>query len=169
MSESLRLPDAERLLDELTAKLRGSVTRETAMVGIHTGGVWLAERLHSALGLTIPLGSLDPTFYRDDFGTIGLHRRSGRSEIPFDVAGRDVILVDDVLYTGRTIRAAMNELFDYGRPAGIRLAVLVDRHRRELPICAQFCGAELAVPDDSMLVLARDPDGRLSLALELKR
>lgn len=155
-------PNAEALVKLLAAMMKPYVTPDTALVGIHTGGVWLAERLHSMLGIAVPLGALDVTFYRDDFGERGLHRDAKRSALPFDVAGKDIVLVDDVLYTGRTIRAAMNELFDYGRPARIRLAALVDRESRELPIAAQFVGATMTVPDDEMLVLERSDAGTLS-------
>ena len=160
-----RLPDAEQLLQALTEKMRPEVGPQTGLIGIHTGGVWLAERLHKALGLATPLGSLDVSFYRDDYGKIGLHKNVKRSDIPFEVEGRPLILVDDVLYTGRTIRAAMNELFDYGRPASIRLAALVDRGGRELPIAAQFVAATMDVAAGQGIELKRDADGRLSLAL----
>lgn len=156
------LPDAEALVTALAAMIKADIMPDTALVGIHTGGVWLAERLQTMLGVTTPLGILDVTFYRDDFDERGLHRDAKRSTIPFDVAGKDIVLVDDVLYTGRTIRAAMNELFDYGRPARIRLAVLVDRQSRELPIGAQFVGMTLQVPDGEMLVLERDDAGTLT-------
>jgi pyrimidine operon attenuation protein/uracil phosphoribosyltransferase len=136
------------------------------LVGIHTGGVWLAERLHEALGLKIPCGTLDVSFYRDDYEKIGLHRDVKRSDIPFEVEGRPLILVDDVLYTGRTIRAAMNELFDYGRPQSIRLAALIDRGGRELPIAAQWVGAAMHVETSEAIELKRDERGRLSLALD---
>jgi pyrimidine operon attenuation protein/uracil phosphoribosyltransferase len=160
------LPDAEQLLTALTEKMRPAVGPETGLIGIHTGGVWIAERLHEMLGLTVPLGSLDVSFYRDDYGKIGLHKNVKRSDIPFEVEGRPLILVDDVLYTGRTIRAAMNELFDYGRAASIRLAALVDRGGRELPIAAQFVGAVVAhVPEGQGIELKRDQAGRLNLAL----
>jgi pyrimidine operon attenuation protein/uracil phosphoribosyltransferase len=111
----------------------------------------------------VPFGTLDVSFYRDDFQHKGLKRKVAPSDIPFEVEGRDLILVDDVLYTGRTIRAAMNELFDYGRPARIRLASLVDRGGRELPIAAQFVGATIDV--NQSVELKRDAQGRLSLAL----
>ncbi|HEX5092468.1 MAG TPA: bifunctional pyr operon transcriptional regulator/uracil phosphoribosyltransferase PyrR [Burkholderiales bacterium] len=146
--------------------LKPRVTATTAMVGIHTGGAWLAERLHAALGIAEPLGLLDIAFYRDDYDRKGLARDPKRSTIPFDVAGKDLLLVDDVLYTGRTVRAAMNELFDYGRPASIQLAVLAERDGRQLPICAQHAGARIAVPEGMRLRLKRADDGRLSLELE---
>ena len=161
-SPRANLPDAEALVSALAAMIKADITPDTALVGIHTGGVWLAERLQAMLAITAPLGTLDITFYRDDFDERGLHRDAKRSTIPFEVAGKDIILIDDVLYTGRTIRAAMNELFDYGRPARIRLAVLVDRESRELPIGAQFVGTTMTVPDDEMLVLERSDSGLLS-------
>ena len=159
------LPDAEQLLQALIQKMRSEVGRETGLIGIHTGGAWLAERLHDALGLETPLGTLDVSFYRDDFDKIGLHRDVKRSDVPFEVEGRPLVLVDDVLYTGRTIRAAMNEIFDYGRPASIRLAALIDRGGRELPIAAQWIAGTLEVPPHEGIELKRDSSGRLSLAL----
>ena len=159
------LPDAEQLLTALIAQMRPQVTPETGLIGIVTGGAWLAERLHAALQLDVPFGTLDVSFYRDDFQHKGLKRKVAPSDIPFEVEGRDLILVDDVLYTGRTIRAAMNELFDYGRPARIRLASLVDRGGRELPIAAQFVGATIDVKQS--VELKRDAQGRLSLALSI--
>ena len=157
------LPDAEQLLTALIAQMRPQVTPDTGLIGIVTGGAWLAERLHAALQLDVPFGTLDVSFYRDDFQHKGLKRKVAPSDIPFEVEGRDLILVDDVLYTGRTIRAAMNELFDYGRPARIRLASLVDRGGRELPIAAQFGGATIDVKQS--VEPKRDAQGRLSLAL----
>jgi pyrimidine operon attenuation protein/uracil phosphoribosyltransferase len=162
MSASAALPDAEQLLTALIEQMRPHVVPATGLIGIVTGGAWLAERLHAALKLEVPFGTLDVSFYRDDFQHKGLKRKVAPSDIPFDVEGRDLILVDDVLYTGRTIRAAMNELFDYGRPARIRLASLVDRGGRELPIAAQFVGATVDVRQS--LELQRDAQGRLSLA-----
>jgi pyrimidine operon attenuation protein/uracil phosphoribosyltransferase len=113
------------------------------MIGIHTGGVWVAERLHKLLRLEDPLGSLDISFYRDDFTRVGVNPQVKASTLPVGVDGRHVILVDDVLHTGRTIRAALNEIFDYGRPASVMLAVLIERDGRELPIEAQVVGARL--------------------------
>ena len=165
----MQLPEAEDLLTVLTARIRHDITAETAVVGIHTGGAWLAERLHKDLQLALPLGVLDVSFYRDDFGQIGLHPQIRPSDIPFKVEGSHIILVDDVLYTGRTIRAAINELFDYGRPASIRLAALIDRGGRELPIAAQYIGATLDVPPTKMLALEKKADGKLGLSLYDKR
>jgi pyrimidine operon attenuation protein / uracil phosphoribosyltransferase len=162
----MQLPDAEALCADLVRQLRPHVTPETGMVGIHTGGAWLAERLHQELALTLPLGMLDISFYRDDYRKSGLHKSVRASKIPFDVNGRHLLLVDDVLYTGRTVRAAMNELFDYGRPESIRLVALVDRGERQLPICAQYVGTSFAVPRGTMLRLDRDASGRLALRLD---
>jgi pyrimidine operon attenuation protein / uracil phosphoribosyltransferase len=159
------LPDAERLLADLTERIRSDISTDTAMVGIHTGGAWLAERLHRDLKVPLPLGTLDISFYRDDFDKIGLHAQVRPSDIQFEVEGSNIILVDDVLYTGRTIRAAINELFDYGRPASIRLATLIDRGGRELPIGPQYVGAVLDLPVDKMLALEKSSAGKLSLRL----
>ena len=159
------LPDAEQLLTALIEQMRPAIGPETGLVGIHTGGVWVAERLHQALKLRTPLASLDVSFYRDDYQARGLHRDVKRSEIPFEVEGRDLILVDDVLYTGRTIRAALNEIFDYGRPTAVRLATLVDRDGRQLPIAAQFIGASLSLISGQSIGLRRDTRGRLELEL----
>jgi pyrimidine operon attenuation protein/uracil phosphoribosyltransferase len=161
-----KLPDAEKLCEQLARELKAQVKASSAMVGIHTGGAWLAERLHAALGLQEPLGLLDIAFYRDDYAKQGLAKDPKRSKIPFEVEGKELLLVDDVLYTGRTVRAAMNELFDYGRPASITLVVLAERGGRQLPICAQFAGARLVVPPGMRLRLKRDGKGRLSLELE---
>ena len=162
---AIALPDAELLLAALAAQMRPHVSPQTGLIGIVTGGAWLAGRLHAELKLKVPFGSLDVSFYRDDFGHKGLKHQVAPSDIPFDVEGRDLILVDDVLYTGRTIRAAMNELFDYGRPASIRLAALVDRGGRELPIAAQFTGATLLLPARQSIELKRDAQDRLLLQL----
>jgi pyrimidine operon attenuation protein / uracil phosphoribosyltransferase len=161
------LPDPEALLEALAAQMRGRVAADAFLVGIYTGGAWVAERLHAALGLAAPLGLLAVTLHRDDFGRIGLHRESRRSQVPIAVDGREVILVDDVLHTGRTVRAALNELFDFGRPSAVRLAVLVDRGGRELPVAADFVGARVQVAADEELALSNEA-GRLKFAT-LKR
>ncbi len=159
--------DAEALCAQLIEQMRPQVSADTALVGIHTGGVWLAERLHQALGLKQPLGAIDVSFYRDDYGSKGLHPQPQRTEIPFNVEGAHVIIVDDVLYTGRTTRAALNELFDFGRPACVELAVLVDRGGRELPIGARYCAHTLPqpLPASQSLQLERAEDGTFALRL----
>ena len=162
------LPEVSTLLDRLAEEIRPILTPDTAIVGIHTGGVWVAEELHKRLGPVLPLGTLDISFYRDDFSRIGLHPEVKPSAIPFVVEDQPILLVDDVLHTGRTVRAAMNELFDYGRPARIDLAVLIDRGGRELPIAAQMVGATVQVPPDVSIVLSRDESNRLHLTLEQK-
>ncbi len=161
----MQLPDAERLCAALADSLRPGLHPETALVGIHTGGVWVAERLHAALGLKTPLGSLDVSFYRDDFSRSGLHPQLKPSIIPFEVEDRPIVIVDDVLFTGRTIRAAMNEIFDYGRPARIDLAVLIDRGGRELPVCPRWSAQALQIEPGKNLQLERSNDGTLSLRL----
>jgi pyrimidine operon attenuation protein/uracil phosphoribosyltransferase len=160
------LPDAEILCGKLVAELKPIVRPSTAMIGLYTGGAWLAEKLHPQLGLSTPLGLMDIAFYRDDYHKQGLHHDPKRTKIGFEVEGRDLLLVDDILFTGRTVRAAMNELFDYGRPASISLVVLADRGGRQLPVCAQYCGPHVEVPDGRRLRMKRDENGRLSLELE---
>jgi pyrimidine operon attenuation protein/uracil phosphoribosyltransferase len=160
------LPDAEQLLKALIENLRPAVGPDTGLIGIHTGGAWVAERLHRALQPATPLAALDVSYYRDDYDRRGLHRDPKSSDIPYEVDGRELILVDDVLFTGRTIRAALMEIFDYGRPASVRLAVLIDRGGRQLPIAAQHAGAQVEVPAGKRLRLKRAADGRLSLELE---
>jgi pyrimidine operon attenuation protein/uracil phosphoribosyltransferase len=130
---------------ELRALLAARQAVNPLMIGIHSGGVWVAERLHASLDLEEPLGQLDISFYRDDFTRIGLNPAVRPSQLPFTVDGRHIILVDDVLYTGRTIRAALNEIFDYGRPDSVTLAVLVDRGGRELPIQADVVGTSISL------------------------
>jgi pyrimidine operon attenuation protein/uracil phosphoribosyltransferase len=161
----MTLPDAEGLVADLAEQIRRDAGPGTALVGIYTGGVWIAERLHRILGLTTPMGTIDVAFYRDDYKKTGLRPGVKPSDIPFKVEGAEIILVDDVLYTGRTIRAAMNEIFDYGRPTSIRLAALVDRGGRQLPVCPQFVGAAVDVAPDQSIELRRDQAGRFSLAL----
>ena len=164
-----KLPDAEKLCEQLVAELKPRIAARSAMIGLYTGGAGLAERLHKTLGMKTPLGLMDIAFYRDDYAARGLKHDPKRTKIPFDVNGAELLLIDDVLYSGRTVRAAMNEIFDYGRPQSIALVVLVDRGGRQLPICAQHCGARLEVPSGMRLRLKREADGRLALALEPAR
>lgn len=144
MSENIEIDGVlESLADGIARHTRAARRRELLMVGIHTGGHWIAQRLHGLLALPVPLAGLNISFYRDDFSRKGLHPQVVPSDLPLDVEGRHILLVDDVLYTGRTVRAAMNEIFDYGRPASIALAVLLDRNGRELPVQADVVGRRL--------------------------
>tara|TARA_R110001599_G_scaffold64023_3_gene179108 strand:- start:742784 stop:743308 length:525 start_codon:yes stop_codon:yes gene_type:complete len=160
--------DAEALYLSLLSQVKAGLAQveNVAIVGIYSGGAWLAERLAADLQLTERLGFVDVSFYRDDFAEKGLRTDIKPTQIPFDVEGASLLLVDDVLYTGRTTRAAINELFDYGRPARIMLAALVDRGERELPIAADFVAQTITVPDKKLLTLQRAEDGRLSLTVD---
>lgn len=163
--------DVDAILDTMAQRLRGFLAErgidDPLMIGIHTGGVWIARALHGRLALPDPLGELDITFYRDDFSRVGLHPQVKPSNLPFKLDNRHVILVDDVLYTGRTVRAAMNEIFDFGRPASVSLAVLVDRRGRELPIEAQVVGEHLDIASGEQVKLTGpDPLGLAIATLE---
>ncbi len=152
------------LLEQVRAGLSGA--SDAAIVGIHSGGAWLAERLAADLGLQGRLGSIDVSFYRDDYAKKGLHPDVKPTHIPFNVDGATILLVDDVLYTGRTVRAAINVLFDYGRPQRIMLAALADRGGRELPVAADFAGTRAELAPGQSLALNRSADGQLSLTIE---
>ena len=158
--------DAEALYGELRAGVARLMTPNTVLVGIWSGGAWLAERLNADLKADRPVGTISSTLHRDDFGARGLGSSEGATSLPFEIDGAHVLLIDDVLATGRTIRAVLNELFDYGRPASVELAVLVDRGGRELPIAAVFAAAKLALPATQKLALAREHDGRFTFAIE---
>jgi pyrimidine operon attenuation protein / uracil phosphoribosyltransferase len=160
--------DAEALYRQLADKVRDLLQGKSrpAIVGIYSGGAWLAERLAAELQLTERLGFIDVSFYRDDFAEKGLHAQVKPSQIGFEVDGASILLVDDVLYTGRTTRAAINELFDYGRPEQVMLAALVDRGGRELPIAADAVAATVTLPPGQSLVLQRAQNGRLSFTVD---
>lgn len=162
------IPDAERVYGALREQLNAAMAYEAKLVGIYSGGVWIAERLARELSCQPALGRIDVSFYRDDFKTSGLKSVTRRTEIPFEVDGAHIVLVDDVLYTGRSVRAAINELFDYGRPASIQLAVLIDRGGRELPIQPDFVGESMIVAENINLVLARSESGRFTLSTETR-
>ena len=162
----MNLPGAEETLAALAERMRGAIAFDAKLVGIRTGGVWIAERLAAMLPGDHAVGSIDVSFYRDDFHRTGLKPEVKRTDLPFEVEGATIVLVDDVLYTGRSVRAAINELFDYGRPAAIELAVLVDRGGRELPIEPTYAGTRLTVARHLSIVLSRDDEGRLALAAE---
>ena len=162
------LPEAEALYAALLGGVKTLMRANTRLVGITSGGAWLVERLQKDLGLAGVPGIISSALHRDDFARRGLSA-SAQTSLPFDVNGADVLLLDDVLHTGRTIRAVLNELFDFGRPASVRLAVLVDRHGRELPVAADFAATQLELPGAQLLALARDGAGALTLQLEEAR
>ena len=158
--------DAEALYAELRDGVRHLLPPDAALVGIWSGGAWLAERLQRDLGLPGSHGVISSTLHRDDFGSRGLAGGADATQLPFAIDDRHIVLVDDVLYTGRTIRAVVNELFDFGRPASVTLAVLVDRGGRQLPIAAAFAAARITLPAAQRLSLARDPAGLFTFAVE---
>ncbi len=158
MSRVIGSDEIQQWLSQMAEKLAGNQPEGLALVGIHTGGVWVARELHRRLNIEQPLGELNIAFYRDDFSRIGMHPSVRPSNLPFEVEGSPILLVDDILYTGRTIRAALNEIFDYGRPASVKLAVLVDRGGRELPIQPDVVGTTLRLsPGQHVKLTGPDP------------
>ena len=160
------LPDVESLIDKLTEALTPHFSdsrNQPIIVGIETGGAWIAQRIHQRIAPDTELGRLNISFYRDDFTRIGLHPTVKPSSLPTDIDDRVVILIDDVLHSGRTVRAAMNELFDYGRPQRILLAILIDRGQREIPIQADIVGASLSLDAGSHIKLEGPDDLRLTV------
>jgi pyrimidine operon attenuation protein/uracil phosphoribosyltransferase len=155
--------DAEALYAELREGVKHLLKPDAVLVGIWSGGAWLAERLQRDLALPGTHGVISSTLHRDDFSERGLvSSKNGGSDptsLPFAIDGRHIVLIDDVLYTGRTLRAVVNELFDFGRPASVTLAVLVDRGGRELPMAAAFSAAKLVLPATQKLSLGRRDDG----------
>jgi pyrimidine operon attenuation protein / uracil phosphoribosyltransferase len=160
------LPEAEAALAALVERMARDVARDAAFVGIYSGGAWIAQRLAKLVPGEHPVGYIDVSFYRDDFNRSGLKPNARRTDLPFDVEGATIVLVDDVLYTGRSVRAAINELFDFGRPAKIELAVLVDRGGRELPIQPDYAGARVSCARDLSIVLSQADGGRFHRAVE---
>lgn len=159
------IPDAEALYVELLRGVKSLMRDGTRLVGVTSGGAWLVERLQKDLGLPGAPGVISSAMHRDDFARRGLSA-SAQTSLPFDVEGADVLLLDDVLYTGRTIRAVLNELFDFGRPACVRLAVMIDRGGRELPMTADFAAQKLELPATQLLALARAESGAFSFKVE---
>ncbi len=160
--------DAESLYRDLLRGVQGLLPErpDAVLVGIWSGGAWLAERLQKDLQLPGAHGVISSTLHRDDFGSRGLAAGTDATHLPFAIDDRHIVLIDDVLYTGRTIRAVINELFDFGRPASVTLAVLVDRGGREMPIAAAVAAARIALPANQKLSLAREPDGRFRFAVK---
>ncbi len=143
----------ETLYHNISSHIKSYQPDDVVMIGIHTGGLWIAEQLHHKLHLPNPLGSLNISFYRDDFTKIGLHPEVKPSQLPLNLDDKHIILVDDVLYTGRTIRAALNEIFDYGRPASVSLVILIDRGERELPICPDIVATQITLAKNEQIKL----------------
>ena len=159
--------DAEALYQELLRGVRGLCQADTQLVGITSGGAWLAERLQRDLNLPGQPGQVSSAMHRDDYAQRGLSA-GGQTQLPFEIEGADILVLDDVLYTGRTIRAVLNELFDYGRPARVRLAVLVDRGGRQLPVQADLAAARVALPETQSLALAREDNGAFRFQVQHK-
>jgi pyrimidine operon attenuation protein / uracil phosphoribosyltransferase len=157
--------DAEVLYKVLLQGVKNLCESHTRLVGITSGGAWLAQRLQADMGLTGSPGIISSVMHRDDFAQRGLSS-SGQTSLPFGIQGADILLLDDVLFTGRTIRAVINELYDYGRPGKVRLAVLVDRDGRELPVHADFAAASVTLDAQQSLNLMQDEAGLFQLKLE---
>ena len=166
---SVTAPNAEALYLKLREAVQAWLAAQpdpAHLVGIASGGAWLARRLQTDLGLPGEPGVISSIMHRDDFAQRGLAAAAMQTKMPFEVSDARVLLVDDVLYTGRTIRAVLNELFDYGRPANVALAVLVDRGGRELPVCADLCAAQLDVSAQQVLQLQRQDNGQFVMTLQ---
>ena len=160
--------EIQDLLNKLEADLKRIIVDRKLinplMIGIRTGGVWIAEQMHQRLNIIEPMGLLDISFYRDDFSQIGVNPNVKPSHLPPQIEGRDIILIDDVFYTGRTIRAALNEIFDYGRPNQVVLAVLIERDGRQIPLCPDCAGANITLKADQRIKLT----GPKPLAIHLQ-
>lgn len=168
----MNTPDAEALYYAVLDEIRAAYPTEAfgapggvAIVGIHSGGAWVAERLAHDIG-AFEWGVVNVALHRDDYAKKGLHSKASPTVLPFEVEGSHILLVDDVLHTGRTVRAALNELYDYGRPASVELVVLADRGGRELPVAARFVGGQVGMDAQATLVLARGDDGRFAFHVE---
>ncbi len=167
MEVNMTTDNVNQLLSDMAEQLQQMIQtrklKNPAMIGIQSGGIWVAEELHKMLNIKDPLGNLGISFYRDDFSQIGLHPQVGPSDLPFSTEHRDIILVDDVLFTGRTIRAAINAIFDFGRPDSIILAVLVDRGHRDLPIQPDVIGETVELAANEQIKLSGPTPLKLSV------
>ncbi len=158
--------DAEALYADLCSGVRRLVRPDSVLVGVWSGGAWLAERLNADLGISTPHGVISSALHRDDFGSRGLAVGKDATHLPFEVDGRHILLIDDVIYTGRTTRAVINELFDFGRPASVTLCVLVDRGSRQLPIEPAYSAARITLPAETRVSLDRNAQGRFQFQFE---
>ncbi len=168
-NEAVTVLDAEELYQQLRQQIADSLAKRKVMphlIGVHSGGAWIASRLHYDLKLATALGFLSSSFHRDDFNERGLPAQLKPTQLEFEVQGAELIVVDDVLHTGRTVRAVLNELYDYGRPAKIEMAVLIDRGERELPVFAQYVGGHLQLPPQQTFVLTQTQAGQFTLGVE---
>ena len=163
-----KLPDAEVLISQLAKEMRPYISANTGLIGIHTGGVWVANRIHKILGVSLPLGEIDVSFYRDDYSKRGLNHTVRPSSIGFDVENKEIILIDDVLNSGRTARAAINEVFDHGRPNRVMLGILLDRGERQLPIRANFTAKSISVEKHKKISLEQKNDGLLTFSIRME-
>jgi pyrimidine operon attenuation protein / uracil phosphoribosyltransferase len=161
--------NAETLYQQLLTQIASSLKERntpTHLIGVHSGGAWIAQRLHADLKLATPLGYLSSAYHRDDFNQRGLPSQIKPTELNFEIQDAQIIVVDDILFTGRTVRAVLNELYDYGRAAKIELAVLIDRGGRELPVFAQYVGGTLPLPASQSYVLAQTTAGLFTLGVQ---
>lgn len=170
MLETTENIDVEKLLNKMLSKLKAMLQEidsdDVVMLGVHTGGYWIAEYLFQQMKLNHPLGSLNISFYRDDFTQIGLHPEVKPSKLPINLDNKHIILVDDVLFTGRTVKAALNEIFDYGRPASVKFVCLIDRGGQELPISADIVGIKLDLTADQQIKLSQTKQAGFALSIE---
>ena len=153
----------DEIIDSMIECVRERIDQRPLLVGIQTGGLWIAEKLHETLQLEEPIGAIDISFYRDDFSRIGINPEVHTSNLPRDIEDRHIILVDDILHTGRTVRAALNELFAWGRPASVTLAVLIDRGNRELPFHAEIVGHAMSLGNEHFVKIS--PSGKVTYTI----
>ncbi len=162
----MNLPNAENLIESLKNKINGMIDENTVLIGVQRGGELILQKILPSLGSAVATGSIDTSFYRDDFSSRGLKIKNKPSKIDTEINGKHIILIDDVFSSGRTVRAAMNEIFDYGRPAKITLAVLIDRNEQELPIAPQICIEKISLNKDQNLELILDENKKFAFQLK---
>ncbi len=162
----MNLPNAENLIESLKNKINDMIDENTVLIGVQRGGELILQKILPSLGSAVATGSIDASFYRDDFSSRGLKIKNTPSKIDTEINGKHIILIDDVFSSGRTVRAAMNEIFDYGRPDKITLAVLIDRNEQELPIAPQICIEKISLSKNQHLVLVLDENKKFTFQLK---
>ena len=162
----MNLPNAENLIESLKNKINEMIDENTVLIGVQRGGELILQKILPSLGSAVATGSIDTSFYRDDFSSRGLKIKNKPSKIDTEINGKHIILIDDVFSSGRTVRAAMNEIFDYGRPGKITLAVLIDRNEQELPIAPQICIEKISLNKDQNLELILDENKKFAFQLK---